>query len=451
GVAETDVTGRFVLVNDRYCAITGRSREELLRLSMQDITHIADLPRNMALFRRAVEHGKPFEIEKRYIRPDGSPVWVNNSVFPVIGPSGRVENVTAISIEISERKRAEQLQLRLASIIESSDDAIVSKNLLGIVQTWNKGAERLFGYTADEMIGRSITMIIPDDRLQEETDILARIRRGERMEHYETVRRRKDGSLVDISLSISPMVDSDGNVIGASKIARDISERKRRDEQIALLARETDHRAKNLLALVQAIVHLTSGDDSAKFKQAVDGRLRALANTHKLLSGTLWTGADIAELIEDELLPYLQEGNPRAKLSGPNIVLEPQLAQSLALAVHELTTNAVKYGALSVPSGQLEVDWQRTEDGRIRVRWIESGGPPVSAPRRFGFGTNVMARVIRDQLNGEFVLDWRPQGLSCELTVAPSTAAAHAATQEAGQGIHQTKVQAPPFLSPAAN
>jgi PAS domain S-box-containing protein len=139
---------------------------------------------------------------------------------------------------------------RVAAIVESSDDAVVSKDINGIIRSWNRGAERLFGYSPDEMIGKSIMLLIPADRHNEETEILGRIRRGERIEHYETIRLRKDGSLIDISLSVSPIKGAGGNIIGASKIARDISERKQAQARQDMLTRELHHRTKNLFAVV---------------------------------------------------------------------------------------------------------------------------------------------------------------------------------------------------------
>jgi PAS domain S-box-containing protein len=154
----------------------------------------------------------------------------------------------------------EETRQRLAAIVESSDDAILSKDLNGILMSWNSGAQRLFGYTADEMLGKSVTILIPDDHLDEEPKILERIRRGERVEPYETVRRRKDGSLIDISLTVSPIMDASGKVVGASKIARDITERKRSEQALAeaaeqrdLLVAELSHRVKNTLATVVSI------------------------------------------------------------------------------------------------------------------------------------------------------------------------------------------------------
>ena len=165
----------------------------------------------------------------------------------------------------------------LASIVESSDDAIVSKNLDGVITSWNKGAERVFGYTAEEAIGQPITIVIPRDRHCEEADILARIRRGERIEHFETIRQRKHGSLIVASLTVSPVKNAEGKIVGASKIARDITEQKRNQELIATLAREVEHRSKNLLANVQATVNLSQADTPEGLKQAIEGRIQALA------------------------------------------------------------------------------------------------------------------------------------------------------------------------------
>jgi PAS domain S-box-containing protein len=145
---------------------------------------------------------------------------------------------------------------RIASIVEASNDAIVSKDLNSIICTWNSGATRLFGYMAEEVIGQPIALLIPPDRLDEERTIIERVQRGKRFDHYETIRRRKDGTLIPISLTVSPIKNVDGKIIGASKIPRDISERKQKKEHITLLSREVDHRSKNLLALVQATVRL---------------------------------------------------------------------------------------------------------------------------------------------------------------------------------------------------
>jgi two-component sensor histidine kinase len=267
------------------------------------------------------------------------------------------------------------------------------------------------------VIGKPVTILIPPDRQDEEPAILERIRRGERIEHFETVRMRKCGSRVDISLTISPIKNAEGKIVGASKIARDITEKKRDEAQITILAREAEHRAKNVLATVQATVHLTQSDTPDGLKRAIEGRIQALANVHALFVESRWTGAELHSLVTQELSPYFQDGETRARISGPNLLLEPNTAQSIAVAIHELTTNAAKYGALSVAKGHVEVEWSRVADGRLVLRWIEAGGPLVKPPTRQGFGTRVMEGMIRGQLKGQMRFDWHAEGLVCEIAV----------------------------------
>jgi len=308
---------------------------------------------------------------------------------------------------------------RIASIVESSDDAIVSKDLNGVIINWNQGAERIFGYTAEEVVGKPITILIPPDRHDEEPSILERIRRGERVEHFETVRMRQHGSRVDISLTISPVKNAEGKIIGASKIARDITERKRSEAQIAILAREAEHRAKNVLATVQATVHLTQSDTPEGLKQAIEGRIQALANVHRLFVESRWEGADLHGLAQEELAAYSPGRETRVQIDGPSVLLEPNAAQAIAVILHELATNAAKYGALSVPNGQVRTEWSHEQNGQLVLRWTEKGGPPVEPPTRRGFGARVMENMVRGQFKGELKFDWHPEGLACEI-VLPS-------------------------------
>ena len=220
--------------------------------------------------------------ELRHICKDGHEVFVD-SRMQLFGD----ETVLEVNRDITERRQIEaalrenEERLRwLASIVDFSDDAIVSKNLDGVVTSWNRGAERVFGYAAEEAIGQPITIVIPKDRQDEERTILTRIRRGERIEHFETVRQRKDGSLIVVSLTVSPVRSTGGAIVGASKIARDVSEAKRSQERIATLAREAEHRSANLLANVLATVRLSQSETLEGLKQAIDGRIRAVANSY---------------------------------------------------------------------------------------------------------------------------------------------------------------------------
>ena len=174
------------------------------------------------------------------------------------------------------------------------------------ITSWNKGAERVFGYSAGEAIGRPITIVIPEDRQSEEREILTRIRRGERIDHFETIRRRRDGSLVNVSLTVSPIKDSNGKIVGASKIAKDISQQKRDQELIATLAREAEHRSKNLLSTALATVNLSRASSAEELKQVIVGRMGALSNVCSLFVESRWLGAELSAVVAQELAPYTE-------------------------------------------------------------------------------------------------------------------------------------------------
>ena len=212
----------------------------------------------------------------------------------------------------------------LAAIVDCSDDAILSKDLHGRITSWNKGAERLFGYASTEAVGKPITLLIPPDRLHEEPAIVERIARGERIDHYETARQRKDGSLVEISLTASPVRNGKGQIVGISKIARDITGRKRREAQLATLAREAEHRAKDVLSVVQACVQLSRADTPEELKRVIAGRVQALASLVSLFAETRWAGAELRTLVTEELSPYCLHGAALRRLDGPKLMLEPE-------------------------------------------------------------------------------------------------------------------------------
>jgi PAS domain S-box-containing protein len=250
-----------------------------------------------------------------------------------------------------------------AAIVESSEDAILSKDLDGVITSWNHGAERLFGYAPGEVVGRPVTILIPGDRDNEEPMILERIRRGERIEHYETVRRRKDGSLVDISLTVSPIRDPAGKIIGASKIARDITERRRANERRQLLLGEMNHRIKNLFALAISVVSLSGRSANSVEELIVSARERllALARAHELTLSRDSVDAPHVEmpttlhsLIRAIVAPYesiRNESAQRFEIVGPDIAISGAAVSTLALLLNEFSTNSAKYGAPFEPEG----------------------------------------------------------------------------------------------------
>jgi len=326
----------------------------------------------------AIKEGRPIrDIEAVLERPDGARVPFRPYPRPLKDESGRVIGAINLLIDATDLKQAEIESARLAAIVVSSDDAIVGKTLDGCVTSWNAGATRIFGYEPKEMIGQSIIKIIPPELRQEEDEILAKLKRGEHIAHYETVRLAKDGRRLNISLSVSPVFDKTGRIIGASKIARDITEKKRVEAIQRVLIEELNHRVKNTLAMTQAIASqsLRHARSASDFVESFTGRVQALAKAHSLLTDRKLEGAELTELVREQVT--LGVADQRVICSGPMVILGAQPAIHLALVLHELATNARKYGGLSVPQGRLSVKWEVHSSGSrtLLLDWTESGGP----------------------------------------------------------------------------
>jgi len=233
GIATIDLEGQWEEVNQKFSDILGYTHEELLQIPLRDLTYSEDLPRsNQKIEELLAGHISDYALEKRYIRKDGSLVWSLDTVTLLWDAEGNPRQFLVIVEDITLRKKVEEDSLRLSAVVESSDDAIISKTLTGIITSWNQAAERMFGYTAPEVLGKSISILFPPERLEEERDIIARLKRGERVDHYETERIRKDGTFLNVSLTVSALKDHNGQIIGASKIARDITERKRAEVEL---------------------------------------------------------------------------------------------------------------------------------------------------------------------------------------------------------------------------
>lgn len=437
---------------------------------------------------------------------------------------------------LNDRNTAELARARLAAIVESSSDAIVSKTLDGIVTSWNRSAERIFGYSADEMIGQSIRRLIPEDRQQEEDMFLAQLRSGERISNFHTVRRRRDGSDVRIAVTISPVLNAAGEIVGASKIARDVTEQfetaerleetearfhlladnmsqlawmarpdgsifwynkrwyeftgtaledvqgwgwravhhpdhidrvaehfadsirdgtpwedlfplrgadgeyswflsraepvrdadgnilrwfgtntdvteqKENEERIHTLLQEVNHRAKNLLAVVQAVARRTAASSPNDFLARFEARLCSLAASQDLVVEGGWSSLDLEALIHSQMshLPGLDEAH--VELSGPPISISAAAAQPLGMVIHELATNSVKYGALSHEGGRVTLAWQISGEA-LKLKWEESGGPPVREPESRGYGSTVILDLPRGMLRGSAETDYAATGI----------------------------------------
>lgn len=422
-VYTTDAEGRITFYNRAAAELWGcEPAPDSYWCGSWRIYHLdgRPLPHDECPMAQALKRQRPIRgVEAILERPNGERVAFAPYPTPLFDEAGRLIGAINLLIDVTERRRHEEAAIRLAAIVSSSDDAIVSKTLEGQITSWNAGAERIFGYTAEEMIGSHITRIIPPELHGEEDDILARLRRGERIDHYETVRMAKDGRRIDISITVSPMRDSAGRVIGASKVARDISERKRAEEVQRLLIDELNHRIKNTLATVQAIATQTlrRAPDPDSFVNSFIGRIQSMARAHSLLTGGSFQSADIHQLVRDQLL-LRGDPDPRIRWSGPSLLLEAQAALHLALVLHELGTNARKYGALSTPSGMVEVRWEVHTNGgrRLTLDWRESGGPKVAAPSSRGFGSILIEQSLHAH-GGEVLITYAETGLTCSINL----------------------------------
>ncbi len=283
---------------------------------------------------------------------------------------------------------------------------------------WDEGQCRIFGVDPESFVvsAESVKALVhPDDwpRLQQAMEQLF----FERKSHQTEFRvRRPDGEIRWCLGTAAPTTDASGRIIRLSGVTVDITERKESEVRQVLLAREVDHRAKNALAIVQSIVRLTRADSIATYMRAVEGRIQALSRAHTVLSHSRWQGADLTGLVEEELAPYRGDGNDRIETDGPAISLQPASAQTLTLALHELATNAAKYGALSAMSGRVRVRWELTPSALV-LHWEETGGPRTRKPARLGFGARIIAASVEGQLGGEAAFNWDESGLHCVLTI----------------------------------
>jgi len=281
---------------------------------------------------------------------------------------------------------------------------------------WDEGQFRIFGVDPDhfEVTPDNVQALLHADDVVALRKILARLDHGDRSWDMEFRVRRPDGEIRWCAGTAAASVDKDGRVVRVSGVTVDITERKRAEERQNLLSREVDHRAKNALALAQSIVRLTRRDDVKDYIKAVEGRISALARVHTILSLSSWEGAEIGQLIDEESSPY--SSSKQIEIRGPKIQLQPATAQTLALAIHELITNSVKYGALSTDTGHLDIRWD-VLDSMLELCWEERDGPPVTEPTTRGFGTRSVIASIGSQLGGRADFDWRTEGLLCRLSV----------------------------------
>ena len=328
------------------------------------------------------------------------------------------ERTAELEASTAELRKSEE-RLRLA--FEAAQMGWWDYDIVANRVTWSPNLVDIMGFSP-QSFGATIEGALNHVHLDDRERFVALVHQGtteDRRQSCELRFVRPDGT-VRWSLAAGQVIrDANHRPIYFAGVDLDITARKQAEERQLVLVRELDHRAKNLLAVVQSVLRLSHADTTAEFIAAVDGRIRALSRAHTLLSETRWESVDLGRIVAEEIAPFSTEETRRIVAEGPAVWLQPATAQSLALALHELVTNAVKYGALSMPQGRVALTWE-LEPEALMIRWIESGGPPAKSPSRKGFGTNVIDASIERQLRGRATFDWRPEGLYCSLTIPRS-------------------------------
>ncbi len=418
-------------INRVLAAMIDRPVEDLIGKSVLDV-----LPHARDIFeehlRSVLELGKSVSGIEFLSGPaegsDAERCWTAQ-LYPLT-IDGLVIGIGLVCEDITEKKQAQVTQAHLAAIIEAAVDGVVSVSPDGRVRSWNSGAERLFGYKAMEVIGRPGGFLVPPTLEGPGKDVFRKAMSGESV-FVETIRRRKDGSDIPVSISASPMRDSRGQVIAVSIVYRDISEQKRREEHTRFIMRELSHRSKNLLAVIQAMGRQTARTSRSleDFHARFNARIAGLARSHDLLVKQDWRGVPVTELVQGQLAPFVDRSEEQLSFAGPALSLKPEAAQNIGLALHELATNASKHGALSSPKGRIEIHWELAgQEGqrRFRMTWCERGGPKVVPPSDRGFGRTVVEIMVGRALDGEARLQWRTEGLEWHLDVPDTCVAAEA-------------------------
>jgi PAS domain S-box-containing protein len=430
GIAEVDAAGRFVRVNAALSAIIGHAPEELEGRSFLELTHPEDRDEDAERYARQVRgEYAHYSIQKRFMRKDGGIVFVNVLSSSVLDQQGRFRYGVRVVQDVTEQLQAEerlrQSERHVRELLEALPAAIYTTDAAGRITYYNQAAVEFSGRTpilgSDEwcVTWRLFTpdgIPLPHDQCP----MAVALKEGRAVRGAEAIAERPDGTRVPFIPFPTPLRDASGRIIGAINMLVDITERKQAEEHQRVLIDELNHRVKNTLATVQSIASQTIRTSPAieTFSENFEARLLSLSKAHELLTRQAWTGVNLRDIICQELEPYDDGSATRVLLVGPNLMLEPRVGLALSLVLHELATNAVKYGALSTEQGLVTVRWSASDAGTpdvLRINWVESGGPVVMPPAQRSFGTRLIERSMTKDLQGMATLDFDPAGLRCVL------------------------------------
>ncbi len=420
-------TGETLIVNDRFLEIVGRSRESWERGEWD--WRMVTPERHLHLDERAVaqarERGWWDAFEKEYLRPDGTLVPVRVSSAPLPGEPGRV--VVAVD-DITEDRRTQaalrESEARFRATQEHADVGIAEVDAQSRYMRVNEAFCTTTGYSREELQHLTLWDITHPDHIAEDRANLERQISTKAAPAYAVEKRfiRKDRSVGWALISASAVHDEKGEFLYGVRVVQDISERKRAEEHQRLLINELNHRVKNTLATVQSITSQTlrSARSPEEAQAAVEARLLALSRAHDVLSRENWEGAGLREIVDEATAPFRRPESERIVAAGPDVRLSTRVALALAMALHELATNAVKYGALSNATGTVGLRWTVDARGHLTMTWREAGGPPVVAPTRRGFGTRLIERSLAQDLQGRAEVAFEPGGVVCRFSTVLS-------------------------------
>jgi len=421
GIAIFDRDMRYLAVSRRFAVDNGRPDEPFVGRSHYELfPNIPDHWRQ--IHRRVIDRGEEFSHQGEPFpgEAEDTPQWIRWVMKPwrVDGSSigGAVLFAEVINRQLEERVRLHSAEQSYRSIFDLAAVGIARVAPDGRFLEVNNRFAEITGYSAAELLAGGFQQITHPEDLAEDLAHVEELLSG-RNQTFAMEKRYvgKDGAPVWVNLTVALVRDEAGMPDYFISVIEDIGERKKAQDRERLLSREVDHRAKNLLMVVQSIVHLSGGPDIDDFKTSVTGRIQALARAHSLLAASRWNAVALRSLVQEELEPYAMEGC-RVTCGGPELNLKSAAAQSLGLVIHELATNAAKYGALSVPHGRVAVNW-RLDDQQMYLEWRESDGPAVAPPSSSGFGSALIRITIERQLKGQMKYDWVPEGLHCQFVV----------------------------------
>jgi PAS domain S-box-containing protein len=397
--------GTIIYANAAFARMVGIPAERLRGADLMEMIADATGRQAAGLFDRPGSAGRDIRLrttggELRNVYLSSAPLTIDDK---------QVHCVIAIDLTRQELRR------RHEAIVNSSPDAIYSLDPGGTITTWNQAAERLYGYAPEEVIGRKVDILFPTQG--QGLDITSDSFAAAKQAQHETVQITKSGKRIDVAISVATLADADVPE-GIAIIARDISDRNRAQDHIKFLLRESSHRSKNLLAVIQVIASQTAraADTVDQFQKRFGQRLRSMSLSHDLLVSEDWKRASLLDLVRLQLEPFAGPGL-LLKIEGPSVYISPEAAQHIGLALHELATNASKYGAWSVPAGEVSVNWKVLPGRDLHLSWRERNGPRVEPPSHKGFGSTLTGYVIEQALEARVATDYSPDGLTWTIEV----------------------------------